>query len=236
MLAVLLLMGRVLCSPLWLLWKGYGALWWAFDDSDATPKLATAEARVQDRAQQASFEVVDSSPKPAPAPKGPLMGGFVGSLASSAAFMWGTRLGVTEGALSDKQAWMIWGWATAVVFVGSLWVVRHVARRQAAERPKTVIGKVKAAAGGLKDAAWSAGTFVAATPGKVKAAAQGVKQASEKVGAGAQRGAAAVKAGVGGTRERLDRWRFGAESWTRRVVGAAKVLGGKAKAPVTDHA
>jgi len=44
MLEVLSLMSKVVFSPLWVLWKFYGVLWWAFGDS-SRPPLFTASRR-----------------------------------------------------------------------------------------------------------------------------------------------------------------------------------------------
>lgn len=177
MLAVITLMWRILFSPLWILWKVYNGLWWAFDDSDRTPRAPKLVAPHADslkfpghNAQNTAFEVVDSRPprpQAIPRPVAALRGGFVGSILSSLMFYILAQTGVRHDILSPSMVPMLWIWCSSIVFVGSLWVVKHVARREAA-RPRGVFGHVRAGVGGLKDAAVEAGSWAAAAPSRLK--------------------------------------------------------------------
>lgn len=198
MLDVLRIMSKVLFAPFWILWKGYLGLWWAFDDSDARRAGVSANLAPPDAPpppshhtdaprygaeQSTSFEFTNSAPRPVRPPMGPLKGGFVGTLIlSSIAAVIGAALSA-EHVITPAHAWILWAWGTLTPGVASLYVVRHVARRQAEQQPKTVFGKAKAAAGGVKDAAWGATRgvgrlcLVGVEAGKV--ACDGVKAAAK---------------------------------------------------------
>ncbi len=131
MLEVLALMWRVVFSPVWVLWKLYGVLWWAFDNT-------TVPQAPREQERGAAFEVVDTRPRSeaAPKPVGALRGGFIGSLASSGVYALAAQTASTHAWTSPQTAWGVWLWASVVTGVASLFAVRHVARRQAAKAAK----------------------------------------------------------------------------------------------------
>lgn len=181
--SALRIVGKVLWTPVYLLWKAYGVLWWAFDDSDqrraggaaqfAPPGAPPAAPIAPDAipsgvadpntdaphfpAQSAAFEVTDSSPRPSPAPVGALRFGFVMTLVVSGAS--GLYASGSE-ALTSRSAVFVWAWATVLAAVTSMYVVRHVARRQGVERPETAYEHTRVAVLGTKDAAVAAGKGV----------------------------------------------------------------------------
>lgn len=166
---------RIAASPVWLLWRGYLFLWWAFDDSPerAAARLSaktTAAADVPpprfveggDSGQASAFEWTDSRPAkrplppPMPRPDGLLKGAFAGSmilcgLSSLAA------AGLAAGdAISPARAGALWLWFSAAVVLSSVLGVRRVARKRW-EKPRGPIGRAKDAtvhaAKAAKDAA-----------------------------------------------------------------------------------
>ncbi|MBY0111987.1 MAG: hypothetical protein K2Y21_04135 [Phycisphaerales bacterium] len=153
---------RIAASPVWLLWRGYLLLWWAFDDSPerAAARLSaktTAAADVSppafveggDSGQASAFEFVDSRkpkkqplPPPMPRPDGLLKGAFAGSM-----ILCGTSslaaAGLAAGdALSPARAGALWLWFCSIVLVGSVLGVRRIARKRW-EKPKGPIARAK---------------------------------------------------------------------------------------------
>lgn len=153
---------RIAATPVWILWRGYLLLWWAFDDSPerAAARLSaktTAAADVAppafveggDSGQATAFEFVDSRkrqqqplPPPMPRPDGLLKGAFAGSmvlcgLSSLAA------AGLAAGdAMSLTRAGALWLWCCSIVLVGSVLGVRRIARKRW-EKPKGPIARAK---------------------------------------------------------------------------------------------
>jgi hypothetical protein len=180
--------GRVLLAPLYVLWLGYRGLWWAFDDSDARreagsamdappespppPQIDTDAPRFPPVQSQA-FEIVDTTPRPAVPPTGPLRGGFAATMVWTALFGYFCR-GWAEAGMSSSRAWILWGWGSTAFAVVSLFIVRHVASREAQVRPQTPWGHLRATVAGLGDAA-AAG---------VAAAGRGVRRAAHGIRAG----------------------------------------------------
>lgn len=158
---------RVLFAPLWITWRGYRILWWAFDDSDtrragASASLAPRNAPPPPGDPAKSFDVIDSTPVPAPPPVGALRGGYVATLLSSCIAAIPTRFAVAEHHLSPGAGWMVWGWATLAVAAASLFFVRHVAREHAKRQPVGRFAQAKATVAGVGRAFASAakgGTF-----------------------------------------------------------------------------
>lgn len=153
---------RIAATPIWILWRGYLLLWWAFDDSPerAAARLSaktTAAADVAPPAfveggesgQATAFEFVDSKkrnkqplPPAMPRPDGLLKGAFAGSMV-----LCGVGSVLTAGlaagdALSPARAAALWLWFCSVVLVGSVLGVRRVARKRW-EKPKGPIARAK---------------------------------------------------------------------------------------------
>ncbi len=152
---------RVATTPIWLLWRGYLLLWWAFDDSSEravarlTAKTTSAVdvppprfAEGSDSSQGSAFEVVDSRPPkkelppPMPVPTGLLRGGFVGSMALCSMLAIVTGGLSASNVLSGPRAGALWAWACTVVLCGSVLLVRGVARKRW-ERPKGAVARAK---------------------------------------------------------------------------------------------
>jgi hypothetical protein len=200
MLAFLRTASRVAFAPVWVLWRGYRVLWWAFDDSDGrraegavsvappgTPPAADArpntDAPLHGPEQQASFEIVDTSPRPDPPPLGALRGGFAASLLASI----GTGVYLAGGehpGLSTSGAWMAWAWATLLGAVASVYVVAHVARRQRAERPAGLAAHTRVAVAGVKDATVAAGKSAWGLGGRVARGARACYRGVRSVASG----------------------------------------------------
>lgn len=226
MLEVMTLMYRVLFSPVWLLWKLYNGLWWAFDDSEA---VVTSSVRAESRG--AAFEVVDSRPKPvaAPRPTGALRGGFIGSIAACGGFGLITHNASHAHWITEQTGIGLWIWASVVTFVGSLFAVRRVARAQA-QRAARKRG-VAAAVAAVRDAAQCA----VANAGKATVMAAG-SRVGTKVGpvfracrGGAQRACRAAgnaaKAGWAGLAE-------AAKTWNGKAAGPSPSAAGETRAAV----
>ena len=140
MLQVLSLMSKVVFSPVWILWKGYTVLWWAFEGF-GRPMPADGGPEAPERG--ASFEITDSRPRESERqpPTTLLKAGFAGTLlASSGAGVLALVLSGTQ-ALSGPHAWMAWGWGTVVGCMLSIFAVRRVADSQA--RRKTVRQRIQ---------------------------------------------------------------------------------------------
>lgn len=176
MLPVLSLAKKVVTSPIWLLWQLYTGIWWAFTDAPPVaaaqqppapePQLKFTGPRTSDFAQEAAFEVIDSRPPsgPTPRPNGALRGGFVATLISSALLAWATNAAGQHDLIKHSTILPLWLWSTAMVMVTSLWAVKHVAERQAAEQPVGWRGNARCVIGGAKDM----GASIAATTVQVK--------------------------------------------------------------------
>lgn len=125
MLDVIKLMTKVVFAPVWLAWKGYLSLWWAFEGMGMAPTPVVTRREPE---RGSSFEVTDSRPKPPalPAPLGLLKGGFIGTLLFSGFFA------LVSVALSGQPMWQdrafaLWGCLTGFTAVGSIFAVRRVA-------------------------------------------------------------------------------------------------------------
>lgn len=145
---------RILFAPIWVAWRGYRVLWWAFDDSDtrragASASLAPRHAPPPPGDPKQAFDLVDSTPVPLPLPLGPLRGGFAATLLASTCFALLARALVAAGQLSPTMSWTGWAWATLVAAVGSLFFVRHVAREHAKRRPLGRVAQAKATIAGV---------------------------------------------------------------------------------------
>src|SRR5436190_17651369 len=160
------MIARILLSPLWLLWRFYGVLWWAFNEESNAPRAssspvvaneAAADAasgpRTQRSAQDAAFEIVDSRPAAAPAPKptGALKLGFAASLVVGVLLAAAVNSAAGHEVIRPSSQLPLWLWSFCMVFVGSLWPVRHIARRQQAAREDGWRAQVLCVAGGMKD-------------------------------------------------------------------------------------
>ena len=191
MLQVLSIMSKFIFAPVWLLWKGYGLLWWAFE---GTGRLAEKDAaREPDRGN--SFDISDSRPCVAAlaAPTGLLRGGFIGTLMASGVFAGFASLLAEGHAVSSDRAWALWACGTGFAAVGSIFAVRRVAMARA--RRKTLAGRVKERAVGGARRAVAAGA----------AAGVAVSAAVQEVGRAAGRTVDAVVERVrGGTADRPD--------------------------------
>ena len=142
MLQVLSLMSKIVFAPIWILWKGYNVLWWAFEG------FGRRDVPIEDPSapeRGAAFEITDSRPAELALtpPIGLLKGGFAGTLALSAG------AGIASGALASSQtlspthAWLVWGWASVIASLVSIFAVRKVALERA--RRKTMRDRIRAA-------------------------------------------------------------------------------------------
>jgi hypothetical protein len=173
MLAPLSLAMRIIFSPVWILWRGYLLLWWAFGEDDAKPTVGP-----------------DGKMTPAPAtpkPRGLLMSGFVatGLLSAVSGAIAGGLAGAAE--ISDSTALAAWLWATAAAAIGTTFMVRKVVRRRRA-RVSTIRGAAMAAAGAARSAGAAAFKVGVAAgragvaAGKAGAVAERASQAAEGAG------------------------------------------------------
>ncbi|MGH7244075.1 MAG: hypothetical protein ACREJD_11705 [Phycisphaerales bacterium] len=149
---------RVATSPIWLLWRGYLLLWWAFDDSSerAASRLSAKTTAAADIPHPRFVDGEDSNivpskntkktgmplPPPMPVPTGMLKGGFVGSMGLCSLFAMLTGGMAASGALSGQRATVLWAWGCTVVLCSSVLLVRSVARKRW-ERPKGPVGRMK---------------------------------------------------------------------------------------------
>lgn len=181
---------RVATTPVWVLWRGYLLLWWAFDDSAqrAGAKLSAKTTSAVDvpppkfveggdSGQGSSFEVVDSRPAkqplppPMPVPYGLLKGGFAGSLALCAFFSLFTGGMAASAAMSAPRASALWIWGCTVILCSSVLMVRRIARKRW-ERPKgaaarmrdACVGAAKGACASVRNTFVSIGKKQRATP------------------------------------------------------------------------
>lgn len=156
---VLSTFAKIAFFPVWILWKGYTGLWWAFDDVPSPRKVpgaagvAGAAAVAGGPAQDTSFQVIDSMPRAEARPK-PLLAlrlGFAASLIGSA-MLGAITGGISEaGHLTPQHAAMAWAWGSLALFVGSVWSIARARRvpkaeKRAASRRGFVAGAEPAAA------------------------------------------------------------------------------------------
>lgn len=128
--------------PVRAAWRGYSALWWAFED-DAPKGVAPSAKRPANSpgdssglgvpAPQASSGASPGArlpDKPAKPVKS-LKTGFVATLVTSAVGAWAMAMANHEGALSDSKAVIGGVWILAAACVVSLLMVRRSERRRA---------------------------------------------------------------------------------------------------------
>jgi len=152
MLSAFSIMMKAAFAPVWLLWRLYLVMWWAFDNRSgpiapamsmpAQPPIPNANLNTgtapagQDSAFQVSSSTHRSTPSRSelPAPIGTLKGGFAGALVASAAsgFLAGGL--AAEHQIHGEAAFVLWGWLTAVAMVGSLFAVRRIVARRESKR------------------------------------------------------------------------------------------------------
>lgn len=180
MLNVFGIMSKIIFAPLWILWRGYLMLWWAFGE-EAPKAMAGSTAAVASAkdAQGAAFEVVDSRPK-APAPRRPtgaLIAGFVSSLFTFLVAGGLSRVAINEGN-DPRTATLVWLWITVVVTSASLFAVRRVDRKRRA-RGMSLFEATKARVGAAGAACKRAAAFGGLRAGSAcaKAAATGCEKA-----------------------------------------------------------
>ena len=96
--------------PVRTLFRGYRALWWAFADS-------ARSGPVRAPGQGSSFEVVDSTPKPAPTPEKHLRKGFTLTLVFAAIAGVLAIIAGSSDALTPRHAATLWAWSAAAAWV-----------------------------------------------------------------------------------------------------------------------
>ncbi|MFO0859155.1 MAG: hypothetical protein U0570_01270 [Phycisphaerales bacterium] len=210
---------RVATSPIWVLWRSYLMLWWAFDDSSerAASRLSaktTAAADVPpprfveggDSGQASSFELTDSRPPrktlppPMPVPTGLLRGGFAGSMVLCSFFAMFTGGLAASGAMSGMRATALWAWGCSIIVCSSVLLVRRVARKRW-ERPKGPVARMKdACVGAAKGACASVRERVASigSLGKKDIPQASVEQPAVQAKPESAYGAAAFRSAVKG--------------------------------------
>lgn len=125
--------GKVAWAPVWVLWRGYLGLWWAYAD----------ESRDPPRTQEKAFDVIEPVTAMKPRPEGLLRGGFAGAVAASGAMAFGAAQLASGEVISSSTAWWAWAWGSLAGVVASIIAVRHVDRTRArleaaGERPSRV--------------------------------------------------------------------------------------------------
>ncbi|HLO39478.1 MAG TPA: hypothetical protein VK176_00535 [Phycisphaerales bacterium] len=121
------LIWRIATGPVWILWSGYKGLWWVFGDTHEPAAKASGKAPA-DPAQDASFQVVDSGPRPLPTPVRALRGGFVGSLMASGGLLLATNAMAASQVMEPGRAVVSWLWGSAIIAVTSIFMVRRAVR------------------------------------------------------------------------------------------------------------
>lgn len=156
---------RVATSPIWLLWRGYLMLWWAFDDSSERaaarlsakttsaadippPKFVDGEDSGEMKVAKAAKKTAAPLPPPMPVPSAMLKGAFIGTLGLCSFLAILTGGLAASDALSGPRATMLWAWGCAVAACSSVLLVRSVARKRW-ERPKGPVGRMKDACVGM---------------------------------------------------------------------------------------
>lgn len=136
--------------PVRVAWKGYSALWWAFEDDAPQPSKAprTPTTPGETTPGPAATPVVSgSSPgfvpcKPAKPTKA-LRRGFVATLATSAFGAWVMAIAAHQGDLSEPKAVLGGLWIASAACVASLLLVRrserHRLAREAAPTPYNTV-------------------------------------------------------------------------------------------------
>jgi hypothetical protein len=130
------LVRRGVVLPFRLMWRGYNGLWWAFGD-----ELAVVPGGAEGHAPASGRRSLEKT----------LKVGFGSTLAASAMMAIGTFAGEENGAFSPATAWVLWGWATMLAGVISIWAVKHVSRQQALRNAAGWRGHAGAAAAGFAD-------------------------------------------------------------------------------------
>ncbi|MBL8886484.1 MAG: hypothetical protein JNK16_07480 [Phycisphaerales bacterium] len=195
---------RVATSPIWLLWRGYLLLWWAFDDSSerAASKLSAKTTAAADippprfvdgedsgevgnpiagaKVAKASKKTGMPLPPPMPVPTGMLKGGFVGSMGLCSLFAMITGGLAASDAMSGPRATMLWAWGCTVVLCSSVLLVRSVARKRW-ERPRGPVGRMKDACVGVAKGACESVKARMASMGKGVGASFGKKEQPKPV-------------------------------------------------------
>ncbi len=139
--------------PIRAAWKGYSALWWAFED-DAPRTLAASTNRGSPTPElqpgataPASAMTPTPAVKPGQRPTKPvkaLKRGFVATLATSTLGAWAMAMAHHEGNLSDPRAVLGGLWIAGTACVVSLLLVRRSERlRIARESAPTPLNSVK---------------------------------------------------------------------------------------------
>ncbi|MDX2018245.1 MAG: hypothetical protein SFY95_11500 [Planctomycetota bacterium] len=180
MLATLAVLWRVVVSPIWALWRGYLALWWAFDDASILglrAKPTPAPTPVPGPVDQPAPAAV-SAQRPAEKPLRLLKTGFALSLASSLALAWLAGVGASQAWMSESGAWMFWAWGSIGSAVTSILAVRQAHRKELARKAASLPHRFARA---VKQGAAVAPQQVGQTIGKVgQACAVGAKSAFDK--------------------------------------------------------
>ncbi len=194
MLRALAIVFRILLSPVWLGWRAYQGLWWAFgagDDRSVVaaapedcappgapprhPDPATSPAHLgQDRSFEVSQPAPPKTPSP-PVPVGTLRVGYTITLLVSLA----TGLLAANRIHTSSYALLVWGWITACAGVASIYVVRAVVARRERERPKTRLGRAASLFRGIGDTATDAALGLATL---CRAGARGAKASRAAAG------------------------------------------------------
>lgn len=180
MLATLAVLWRVVVSPIWALWRGYLALWWAFDDASILglrAKPTPAPTPVPGPADQPAPAAV-SAQRPAEKPLRLLKTGFALSLVSSLALAWLAGVSAHQSWMSEPNAWMFWAWGSIGSAVTSILAVRQAHRKELARKAASLPHRVARA---VKQGVANAPQQVGQTLGKVgQACAVGAKSAFDK--------------------------------------------------------
>lgn len=159
---------KVFSSPIWLAWRAYQGLWWAFDDvpapavkSDASIPSAPGAAVQVSAVPGVKGAPAATPPAPRPKPIKELKLGFVSStiLWFPAAYLasWMHQMGWISqtGALCGTV------WTMAVLWVASLVAVRHHVRTTPVKR--TPMEAARSAVQAVKDAPKAAAAKAAST-------------------------------------------------------------------------
>lgn len=185
---------RVLFAPLWVTWRGYRILWWAFDSD---PRRAGASASLAPRnAPPPPGDAASPTPPTLLAPPiGALRGGYIATLFASVLIALPTRLAVASHHLTPGAGWLTWGWATLAVAVASLFFVRHVAREHAKRQPASKFAQARATLAGV-------GLACAAGASSARRAATGAARVGTRVSSNAWRASRAAWASAPASRAR----------------------------------
>lgn len=173
---VLSTFAKIAFFPVWILWKGYTGLWWAFDDVPSPRKSGAQPAVAGVGAQDTSFQVMNSTPRTEarPRPSLALRLGFAASLVGSA-MLGAITGGISEaGHLTPQHAALAWAWGSLALFVGSVWSISRARRVPKSEKnAQTRRGFVAGAEPAVPPAAEQARGPAAAVGAAVGAAVNG---------------------------------------------------------------